>query len=87
MYGEHTPVSYTHLDVYKRQPFFSTEKLFDNYYEYGITWNGIDCCSELKYYDEKYISFYNFNLNMAATAAHPIHAYTCLLYTSIRQFI
>lgn len=57
-------------------PFFSTEKLFDNYYEYGITWNGIDCCSELKYYDEKYISFYNFNLNMAATAAHPIHAYT-----------
>ena len=30
----------------------------------------------MKYYDEKYISFYNFNLNMAATAAHPIHAYT-----------
>lgn len=57
-------------------PFFSTEKLFDNYDEYGITWNGIDCCSELKYYDEKYISFYDFNLNMAATAAHPIHAYT-----------
>ena len=23
-------------------PFFSTEKLFDNYDEYGITWNGID---------------------------------------------
>lgn len=57
-------------------PFFNTEELSERYDKYNTTWNGIDCDSELQYYDEKYISFYDYHLEMAHNAAHPIHAYT-----------
>ncbi|MDE6103455.1 MAG: hypothetical protein K2F60_02895, partial [Oscillospiraceae bacterium] len=57
-------------------PFFSNEELFERYNEYDITWNRIDFDSKLKYYDEKYISFFDYHLEMATKAAHPIHAYT-----------